>query len=161
MTGLCCDQLDQYPWGRDAGNCLAIQVTLVHDITFLTPQPSWQLLLIGAIPTKEVKNSVESINSRLQLRKSGNYMLEYKQTLKMIRQGTAKLVILAYNCPALRKLEVEYYTMLAKIGVHHYSGNNIELGTACGKYYRVCTLALTDPGDSAIIRSIPEQTGGK
>ncbi|EHH53447.1 hypothetical protein EGM_14088 [Macaca fascicularis] len=108
-----------------------------------------------------MKKSLESINSRLQLMESGKYMLGYKQTLKMIRQGTAKLVILANNCPALRKSEIEYYAMLAKIGVHHYSGNDIELGTACGKYYRVCTLALTDPGDSAIIRSMPEQPGGK
>lgn len=45
--------------------------------------------------------------------------------------------------------------MLAKTGVHHYSGNNIELGTACGKYFRVCTLSITDPGDSDIIRSMP------
>ena len=52
-----------------------------------------------------------------------------------------------------RKSEIEYYAMLAKTGVHHYSGNNIELGTACGKYFRVCTLAITDPGDSDIIRS--------
>ena len=36
--------------------------------------------------------------------------------------------------------------MLAKTGVHHYNGNNIELGTACGKYYRVTTLSITDPG---------------
>jgi len=36
--------------------------------------------------------------------------------------------------------------MLAKTGVHHYNGNNIELGTACGKYYRVCTMSITDPG---------------
>lgn len=43
--------------------------------------------------------------------------------------------------------------MLAKTGVHHYTGNNIELGTACGKYFRVCTLSITDPGDSDIIRS--------
>lgn len=78
--------------------------------------------------------------------KSGKYVLGYKQTLKMIRQGKAKLVILANNCPALRKSEIEYYAMLAKTGVHHYSGNNIELGTACGKYYRVCTLAIIDPG---------------
>uniref|UniRef100_A0A8V0Y5R8 Large ribosomal subunit protein eL30 n=1 Tax=Gallus gallus TaxID=9031 RepID=A0A8V0Y5R8_CHICK len=85
----------------------------------------------------------------------------YKQTLKMIRQGKAKLVILANNCPALRKSEIEYYAMLAKTGVHHYSGNNIELGTACGKYYRVCTLAIIDPGDSDIIRSMPEQTSEK
>uniref|UniRef100_A0AAY4EGT2 Large ribosomal subunit protein eL30 n=1 Tax=Denticeps clupeoides TaxID=299321 RepID=A0AAY4EGT2_9TELE len=92
------------------------------------------------------KKSLESINSRLQLvMKSGKYVLGYKQSQKMIRQGKAKLVILANNCPALRKSEIEYYAMLAKTGVHHYSGNNIELGTACGKYYRVCTLAIIDP----------------
>ena len=45
-----------------------------------------------------------------------------------------------------RKSEIEYYAMLAKTGVHHYTGNNIELGTACGKYFRVCTLGITDPG---------------
>ncbi|KAI3358619.1 hypothetical protein L3Q82_015029, partial [Scortum barcoo] len=94
------------------------------------------------------KKSMESINSRLQLvMKSGKYVLGYKQSQKMIRQGKAKLVILANNCPALRKSEIEYYAMLAKTGVHHYSGNNIELGTACGKYYRVCTLAIIDPGE--------------
>ncbi|XP_041599839.1 60S ribosomal protein L30-like, partial [Vulpes lagopus] len=111
---------------------------------------------------QRTKKSLELINSRLQLVvKSGKYVLGYKQTLKMIRHGKAKSVILANNCPALRKSEIEYYAMLAKTGVHHYSGNNIELGTACGKYYRVCTLAIIDPGDSDIIRSMPEHTGEK
>ncbi|XP_045145268.1 60S ribosomal protein L30-like [Echinops telfairi] len=114
------------------------------------------------VAAKKTKNSLESINSRLQLvMKSGKYMLGYKQMLKMIRQGKAKLVVLANNCPALRKSEIEYYAMLAKTGVHHYSGHNIELGTACGKSCRVCTLAITDPGDADIIRSMPEQTGEK
>lgn len=62
---------------------------------------------------------------------------------------------------SFRKSEIEYYAMLAKTGVHHYNGNNIELGTACGKYFRVCTLSITDAGDSDIIRTLPEaQTGG-
>jgi len=50
-----------------------------------------------------------------------------------------------YRC-VTRKSEIEYYAMLAKTGVHHYTGNNIELGTACGKYFRVTTLSITDPG---------------
>ncbi|XP_019723461.1 large ribosomal subunit protein eL30 [Hippocampus comes] len=108
------------------------------------------------VAAKKTKKSMESINSRLQLvMKSGKYVLGYKQSQKMIRQGKAKLVILANNCPALRKSEIEYYAMLAKTGVHHYSGNNIELGTACGKYYRVLRLLLA--GDSDIIRSMPDQ----
>ncbi|NXU75717.1 RL30 protein, partial [Oreotrochilus melanogaster] len=74
-----------------------------------------------------------------------------------------ELCVSAVNIQSLpfRKSEIEYYAMLAKTGVHHYSGNNIELGTACGKYYRVCTLAIIDPGDSDIIRSMPEQTSEK
>ncbi|KAM9621906.1 large ribosomal subunit protein eL30-like [Trichechus inunguis] len=112
------------------------------------------------VATKKTKKLLKSINSRLQLvMKSGKYVVGYKQTLKMIRQGKAKLVILADNCPALRKSEMEYHTMLAETGVHHYSGSHVELGTACGECYRVCTLAVVDPGDSSIIRSMPEQTG--
>lgn len=49
--------------------------------------------------------------------------------------GKAKLVILADNTPQLRRSEIEYYAMLAKTGVHHYKGDNIELGTACGKLF--------------------------
>nr|XP_012804611.2 60S ribosomal protein L30-like [Jaculus jaculus] len=109
-----------------------------------------------------MRKSLGSINSRPQLlAKSGRYVLGYKQTLKTIRQGKAKLVILANNWPALRKSEIERYATLAKTGVCHYSGNHIELSTACGKYYRVCTLSVIDLGDSDIIRSMPEQTGEK
>ena len=56
-----------------------------------------------------------------------------------------------------RKSEIDYYAMLSKTGVHHYSGNNIELGTACGKYFRVSVLSITDAGDSDIIRSMPTE----
>ncbi|ELV09411.1 60S ribosomal protein L30 [Tupaia chinensis] len=113
------------------------------------------------VAAKKTKKSLESINSQLQfVLKSGKYVLGYKQTLKMVRLGKAKLVILINNCPALRKSEIEYYAMLAKTGVPHYSGN-IELGTAGGKYYRTCTLPIIDIGDSDIIRSMPKQTGEK
>nr|XP_037842143.1 60S ribosomal protein L30-like [Chlorocebus sabaeus] len=112
------------------------------------------------VAAKKIKKSAEWINSRLLLViKSGKYILGYKQTLKMIRQGKAKLAILTENCPALRKSKIECYTVLTKTGVHRYSDNTFELGIACGKYCRVCTLSIIDPGDSDIIRSMPEQTG--
>ena len=69
---------------------------------------------------------------------------------------TAKLVIICNNCPPLRKSEIEYYAMLAKAGVHHYAGNNNDLGTACGKFFRVSCLSITDPGDSDIIKAMEE-----
>jgi len=86
----------------------------------------------------------------------------------------AKLVIISGNCPPLRKSELEYYAMLSKTGVHHYTGSefdgtrihrrrwlmcalvhsdNIDLGTACGRYFRVGCLSIVDPGDSDILVS--------
>merc|ERR1712179_271116 len=123
---------------------------------------SFALNHLAMAPQKKVKKSNESINSRLALvMKSGKCLLGYKQTLDSLRLGKAMLVIIANNTPPLRKSEIEYYAMLAKTGVHHYSGNNIELGTACGKYFRVCTLSITDPGDSDIIRTMPGAQGGE
>lgn len=49
----------------------------------------------------------------------------------------AKLVLIAGNCPPLRKSELEYYAMLSKTTVHHFSGTNVTLGTAAGKLFRV------------------------
>merc|ERR1711879_99786 len=128
---------------------------------FYTDHELTSLIVTGAVAEmvaqKKTKKTVESINSRLALvMKSGRYVLGYKQTLKSLRQGKAKLVIIANNTPPLRKSEIEYYAMLAKTGVHHYSGNNNELGTACGKYFSVCTLSITDPGDSDITRAMPQ-----
>jgi large subunit ribosomal protein L30e len=101
------------------------------------------------------KKTMESINSRLALvMKSGKVALGYKSTLKTIREGKAWVVIVADNCPPLMKSEIDYYAMLAKTGVHYYSGNNIDLGTACGKFFRVSCLAITDPGDSDIVKQV-------
>lgn len=104
-------------------------------------------------PTKKTKKAVESINSKIQLvMKSGKTALGYKTTIKALRANKAKMVLIASNTPPLRKSEVEYYAMLAKCVVHHYAGNNSELGTACGKFYRVSMVSITDSGDSDILR---------
>ncbi|THU43927.1 hypothetical protein C4D60_Mb02t02010 [Musa balbisiana] len=110
----------------------------------------------GTFSSLLLKKSTESINNRLALvMKSGKYTLGYKTVLRSLRSSKAKLVMIANNCPPLRKSEIEYYAMLAKVGVHHFSGSNVDLGTACGKYFRVCCLSIIDPGDSDIIKSMP------
>lgn len=106
----------------------------------------------------EKKRGGEGINTKLALvMKSGKYTLGYKSTLKTLRSGKAKLIVMANNTPALRKSEIEYYALLSKTLVEHYKGDNIALGTACGKYFRVCVMTITDPGDSDIIRVLQEQ----
>ena len=64
-----------------------------------------------------------------------------------------QMVLIASNCPPLRKSEVEYLAMLAKTTVHHYSGDNSELGTACGKLFNCSVVSIIDGGDSDILSS--------
>ncbi|WVN88278.1 60S ribosomal protein [Cryptococcus depauperatus CBS 7841] len=106
-------------------------------------------------PVKKSKSakSSESINSKLQLVvKSGKYTLGYKQALKQLRSGKAKLILISKNCLPLRKSELEYYAMLSKTNVHHYDGTNVDLGTAAGKLYRVDIMAIQDAGDSDLLQ---------
>jgi len=88
--------------------------------------------------------------------KSGKAILGYKASVKSLRQGKSKLVLIASNCPPLRKSEVEYLAMLAKTQVHHYSGDNGALGTACGKFFNCSVISVLDGGDSDILQAHKE-----
>lgn len=83
--------------------------------------------------------------------KSGKAVLGYKASVKAIRKAKAKMVLISSNCPPLRRSEVEYLAMLAKTQVHHYTGDNTALGTACGKLFNCSILSITDAGDSDIL----------
>lgn len=103
---------------------------------------------------KKASKGGESMNNKLALvMKSGKVTLGYKTTLKSLRQGKAKLVFLCNNAPPVRRSEIEYYCMLSKTQVIYYSGNNIDFGRACGKHFRVSSLAILDEGDSDIMVS--------
>ncbi|PVG02058.1 putative RPL30-60S large subunit ribosomal protein L30.e [Serendipita vermifera] len=105
-------------------------------------------------PTKKSKaaKSTESIAARLALVvKSGKYTLGYKSALKQMRSGKAKLVLIAGNCPPLRRSEIEYYAMLSKTAVHQFAGTNVALGTAAGKLFRVGIMTISDQGDSDLL----------
>lgn len=98
------------------------------------------------------KKTGDSMNAKLALAvKSGKYTLGYKSTIKCLRQGKAKLVIIAANTPVLKKSELEYYAMMAKSRVYYFQGGNNELGTACGKLFRVGVLSILEAGDSDIL----------
>ena len=98
------------------------------------------------------KQQSESINSKLALViKSGKAILGYKSTIKALKKGQLKAIFVASNTPSVIKAEINYYAHLAQADVHLYSGNNIDLGSACGKHYRVSLLGISDPGDSDIL----------
>jgi large subunit ribosomal protein L30e len=122
-----------------------------HDFSGVV---SHEIFFFHFIFGRAQKKQQDSMNSRLKLvMKSGKAILGYKASVKALRKSKAKMILIASNCPHLRKSEVEYLSMLAKTPVHHYSGDNSALGTACGKFFNCSILAILDAGDSDILAS--------
>ncbi|VVB04504.1 unnamed protein product [Arabis nemorensis] len=102
------------------------------------------------VTAKKTKKSHEGINSRLALvMKSGKYTLGYKSVLKSLCGSKGKLILISTNFPPLRRSEIEYYAMLAKVGVHHYNGSIAALNLYVGDDYVPAT-----PGGARGVKSI-------
>ena len=60
---------------------------------------------------KSVRHTIPAHADMADVGKQGKVTLGYKSTLKSIRTGKAKLVLIAANTPPLRKSELEYYAV--------------------------------------------------
>jgi len=107
--------------------------------------------------SKKGKKTSETTNTRLKLvMKSGKVVLGWKSTVKGLRNGKVKMILVATNTQPLKKSEINYLAMLAKTQVHHYSGDNIALGQACGQFFNVSVMGILDGGDSDILTATSE-----
>jgi large subunit ribosomal protein L30e len=90
----------------------------------------------------------DNLADRLKLViKSGKVSIGIKSTLKRLRDGKAKMVVVSSNLSALRRSELEYYCMLAKTEIIHSPENNINLGAQLGKIFRIGAFAIVDSGN--------------
>ena len=78
---------------------------------------------------------------------TGNVHLGSKQASRAVDSESAKLIILASNCP---KGTVDFVKG-GKIPVHSFSGNNSVLGAACGKPFPISVVAILDGGKSDVL----------
>ncbi len=95
--------------------------------------------------------------------KTGKVVLGSRKTLKLLKLGKAKAVIVAANAPPHIRNDIMYYAKLSNTPVYVYPGTSVELGMACGKPFMVASLAIVDPGSSRIVDLIVEaskQQGG-
>jgi large subunit ribosomal protein L30e len=80
--------------------------------------------------------------------KTGNVILGQHNTQKSIKEGKAKIVVIARNCPEKFRTQLKSNQNLF---VHTFEGSSVALGKACGKPFMVSTLAVVDPGESDIL----------
>ncbi len=86
--------------------------------------------------------------------KTGTVILGSRKTLKHLKLGRAKAVIVAANAPPELRSDILYYARLGGIPVYVYPGTSVELGAVCGKPFTVASLAIIDPGSSRILELI-------
>jgi len=84
--------------------------------------------------------------------RTGKVLLGASNAVKNAKIGKAKLFILAANCSASVRRDIEYYCKFSGIPVVSYSGTSIDLGAACGKLFMVSALTIKELGDSDILK---------
>jgi len=84
--------------------------------------------------------------------KKGKIKIGTKETQVSIKNGEAKLVIIAKNCP--NSLEIKKLSKKQKIPIYDFNSNSIDLGYTLGKAYGVSVLAILNDGGSNIMQLV-------
>ncbi len=82
---------------------------------------------------------------------TGKVVIGADKSLKTLKRGQAKLVIVASNCKPDVLADIEHYVRIANAPVHTFDGNSGDLGLACGKPFLVSVLAVVEEGNSSIL----------
>jgi len=84
--------------------------------------------------------------------KKGTVKIGERQTKTAINTGTAKLIVIANNCPYIKELST--IAKAKKVPIYNYTSNGVELGYACGKNFAVSAFAVIDEGESSILQLV-------
>lgn len=71
-----------------------------------------------------------------------NVIIGSKRTIKHLKLGNVKLIIIAKNCPEIVRKDIEYYAKISKLKVEEFNGTAKQLGVFCGKPFPIATLAI-------------------
>ncbi|MCK4416126.1 MAG: 50S ribosomal protein L30e [Thermoplasmatales archaeon] len=87
--------------------------------------------------------------------KKGKVKIGEKQTKIAISDGSAKLIVVANNCPY--STEITALANEKKVSIYNYNSNGVELGYACGKNFVISSFAVIDEGESNIMQLVKER----
>jgi large subunit ribosomal protein L30e len=65
-----------------------------------------------------------------------------KKTIKYLKLGNVKLIVIASNCPDDVKKDLEKYTGMSGIELENFDGTAKQLGVFCGKPFSIASLAI-------------------
>ena len=87
--------------------------------------------------------------------KNGKVKIGAKETKSLINKGSAKIVIMAKNCPF--STDINEIAKKKKIPVYNSDFTSIDLGYICGKAFSVSVFAVADDGGSNILSLVKKR----
>lgn len=94
-----------------------------------------------------MKMKINVDKSLIKAVKTGKVILGANKTIDAAADGSAKMVVLASNCPE----EIKKKIQATNIPVLKYEGTSVELGPVCGKPFTIAAMAILDAGESDIL----------
>ncbi|MEM3616497.1 MAG: 50S ribosomal protein L30e [Candidatus Bathyarchaeia archaeon] len=86
--------------------------------------------------------------------KTGKVSFGSNFAIQSAKTGKAKMIIVASNCPAKIRSDLEYYCKLSNVPLIVYRGSSTDLAAVCGKPFLVSALTIREPGDSEILKLV-------
>lgn len=74
--------------------------------------------------------------------KSGSAIIGYRESMKAIKGGGARAVVVANNVPQGMSSEVEHNAKTSGAEFEKFDGSSKDLGTVCGKPFPVAVLVI-------------------
>ena len=74
--------------------------------------------------------------------KSGKVIIGFRESVKSLKSGDVKSVIVSNNIPDNIKKDIEHNTKLSGVKLEVFEGSSKDLGVVCGKPFSVTVLAI-------------------
>ena len=87
--------------------------------------------------------------------KNGNVKIGIKETKSAVNKDSAKLIVIANNCPNIS--EINELAKKKKVPIYNYNSNSINLGYICGKAFAVSIFAVIDDGGANVLNLIKKR----
>jgi large subunit ribosomal protein L30e len=93
------------------------------------------------------------------VRRTGKFILGYRQSYLAVLSGKARLVVLSRNCPAEKRSEMMVAAKMRGVRVIETEHDSRDVGLALGKPFSASVVAIIDPGSSSLLAG--EEVGGE
>jgi large subunit ribosomal protein L30e len=94
-----------------------------------------------------MKMKINVDKSLIKAVKTGKVIIGANRTMDAAADGSAKMVVLASNCPE----EIKQKVQATNVPVLKFEGTSVELGPVCGKPFTIAAMAILDVGESDIL----------